>query len=169
GSVAGGDARSALIGNRGRFIKRVETRLNKAETVFFRNVIGTASVEKHGDLADIVASLDVGDIITEANRLCAQIQAIETNVGEGFPTVPVQPIPNTDPVVAAVGWGDLIVARESLVGYEAHEISHIENILPGEDKLRELRRLSKSEQVTETETITEKESEKDSQTTDRYE
>jgi hypothetical protein len=73
------------------------------------------------------------------------------------------------PIVAAVGWGDLIIARESLVGYTAHEIAHIENVLPGETKLREHERTSTTEEVTEVETITEKETEKDSQTTDRYE
>ena len=65
--------------------------------------------------------------------------------------------------------GGLVVAKETLVGYTAREIAHIENILPGEAKLREHRRLSKTEEVTETEVITEKETEKDSQTTDRYE
>jgi hypothetical protein len=73
--------------------------------------------------------------------VCAQIQALEENLGEGLPTVPVQPNASAKPIVAAVGWGDLIAARESLVGYEAREIAHIENILPGETKLREHQRL----------------------------
>lgn len=168
-SAAGEDARSTMIGDRSRFIERVETRLNEAGTALFRDVIGRHPGETRVDLADMVATLDVGPTLNQANSVCTQIRAIEEDAADGLPTVPVQPISTTDPLVAAVGWGELIVARETLVGYEAREIAHIENILPGETKLREHQRVSKTEEVQETETITEKESEKDSQTTDRYE
>jgi hypothetical protein len=168
-SVTGGDTGATIIRDRSHFINRIETRLNQEETAVFHNIIGGAPGEILGDLATTLKLFDVGIIIIEANSLCTQIHTIEENVAEDLPTVPVQPIPSTDPIVAAVGWGDLIIARESLVGYEAREIAHIENILPGEAKLREHQRLSKTEEVTETEIITEKESEKDSQTTDRYE
>jgi hypothetical protein len=153
--------------NFNHFSELVKLRLNEVETGLFQDVIASAPVEVLGDISDIINLFDITRFAWQANRVCAQIQAIEENLGEGLPTV--EPIPGTSPIVAAVGWGDLIVARESLVGYRAREISHIENILPGETKLRVHQRLSKTVEVTETETLTEKESEKDSQTTDRYE
>jgi hypothetical protein len=166
-SVAVTGAGFPVIGDGGTFTNAVEKRLNTADTALFQQVIGSVPGETLVDIADVVRLFDIGVIIVDANSVCMQIQAIEQNLGEGLPTVPIQP--STEPVVSAVGWGDLIVARETLVGYEAREIAHIENILPGEGKLREHERLSKSEQVQETETITEKTTEKDSQTTDRYE
>ncbi len=157
------------IGDRSRFIEHVEARLSESESALFRDVMGSAPAGRIDDLADMVTLLGVDRFLHEANTLCAQIQAIQENDAEGLPTVPVESISESGPLVVAVGWGDLIVARETLVGYQAREIAHIENILPGETKLREHQRLSKTEEVQETETITEKESEKDSQTTDRYE
>lgn len=145
----------------------IEERLTPPQKTLYRDALnrfGTAA-----DLDDLVGALDVGNSIGEANRVCAEIRAEEENLSEGLPTVPGAAPGHARPVVAAVGWGDLVVARESLVGYMAREIAHIENILPGEAKLREHERTSTTEEVTETETITEKETEKDSQTTDRYE
>jgi len=156
------------ITNRKVFVERVEAHLTKAEIALFRDVMGGVGGAQ-SNFAGIMSVLEVGIFTNEANRLCAEIQAIEDNISEGLPTAPVQPPSSSVPIVAAVGWGDLIVARESLVGYEAREIAHVENILPGETKVREHQRLSKAEEIQETETITEKESEKDSQTTDRYE
>jgi hypothetical protein len=169
GSIESGGSGSTMIRDQDGFLGRVEARLNEREAEVFRDVIASVPGETHRDLADFLNVLAVGSIMDEANMLCSQIQAVEENVSEGLPTIRVEPVPGSDPIVAAVGWGDLIVARETLVGYEAREIAHIENILPGETKLREHQRVSKTEEVQETETITEKESEKDSQTTDRYE
>jgi hypothetical protein len=163
------DPRSTLIGDPGGFIARVETRLHRPEAGLLRDIIGTVTAERPWDIGEILDLVSIGGLIVEANSLCTQIRALEEAQGDGLPTVPVEASTTARPIVAAVGWGDLIVARESLVGYEAREIAHIENILPGETKLREHQRLSKTEEVIETETATEKESEKDSQTTDRYE
>jgi hypothetical protein len=160
-------AGSTIIGDPSHFSKDVKKHLNDADAALFQDLISTSPGEPLNDFATIGTLLDLGGFINEANGFCRQIEAIEENLSEELPTVTGQP--STQPIVAAVGWGDLIVARESLVGYDAREIAHIENILPGETKLREHRRLSKTEEVTEIETITEKESEKDSQTTDRYE
>lgn len=168
GSTTDLDASSSASGARDRFRTRVEARLSKAEIAVFRDVISGGPVDVHNDLSHLLDLFDPGHSWKDANEACTQIQAIQENVGDALPTVPVQP-PGEDPIVTAVGWGDLIVARENLVGYAAREVAHIENILSGETKVREHQRLSKTEEVQETETITEKETEKDSQTTDRYE
>ena len=108
-----------------------------------------------------------GGVVAELTA-CVREHAVEVAT-TGLPTAPRTPSTVSRPLVAAVGWGDLVVARESLVGYTAREIAHIENILPGETKLREHERRSHSEEVQESEILTERETEKDSQSTDRYE
>jgi len=151
-----------------RFRERVTARLSEPDAAIFKE--STASIP-HGltDLASIVGRLDTAIVISRANQICAQIRAVEANGSGAPPTVSGQPSAGAKPVVAAIGWGDLVLARETLVGYEATEIAHIENVLPGETKLRAHRRISRTEEVVESESTTERESEKDSQTTDRYE
>jgi hypothetical protein len=130
------------------------------------------AVTEHGsaaDFDDVLAGLDLPVFVFEANQVCSEIRAIEENLSQGLPTVPGASSDELRPIVSAVGWGDLVVARESLVGYTAREIAHIENVMPGESKVREHERVTTTEEVTETEKITEKETEKDSQSTDRYE
>jgi hypothetical protein len=160
---------STAIIDRQRFIERVDTRLDDAAKVLFKETIDVTPDEQVTDVSDLLRKFDYQVIIGTLNSLCTEIRAVEENVGTSLPTVQPQAPGGPQPIVAAVGWGDLVVARESLVGYDAREIAHIENILPGESKLREHQRLSRTEEVQETEIITEKETEKDSQTTDRYE
>jgi hypothetical protein len=145
----------------------VEPRLTAPQQSLYRNAI--AGLGPVVDINDVLGGLSVGTFIEDANQLCAEIRATEENLADGLPTVAGATPADLRPIVAAVGWGDLIVARESLVGYTGREIAHIENVLPGETKLREHERESITEEVTETETTTERETEKDSQTTDRYE
>ncbi|MGI9286802.1 MAG: hypothetical protein ACR2P1_15550 [Pseudomonadales bacterium] len=81
-----------------------------------------------------------------------------------------QPAPEKlEYAVKALGWGDLIVATERLIDYRAHEIAHIENVLPAEEKVRDHSRRRTVEESLETESIEENESERELETTDRYE
>jgi hypothetical protein len=152
-------------------IGTIEKRLPERQAKLLKETIAKIPNSDRFDLDDLVHGLDVSNFnfLDEANRICTQIRAIEESQSGEFPTVEGESDPAAPPIVSAVGWGDLIVARETLVGYIAREIAHIENILPGESKLREHQRLSKTEQVEEVEVITERETEKDSQTTERYE
>lgn len=153
----------AMIGTIGK-------RLPESQAKLLKETIARIPNRDLFDLDDLVQGLDISTFLDEANRVCTQIRAIEENLSGEFPTVQGGTAPDVaPPIVSAVGWGDLIVARETLVGYSAREIAHIENILPGESKLREHQRLSKTEQVEEVEVITERETEKDSQSTERYE
>lgn len=149
-----------------RFIKNVRQRLGKPAADLFHSLLAGSPGVLHRDIADLGQLLDVAGLIEEANRLCSEIHALEEGGQDGLPTVAGD---TTTPVVSAVGWGELIVAKETLVGYEAREVAHIENILPGEKKLRRHDRTTRTEEIHETETIREKETERDSQTTDRYE
>lgn len=106
----------------------------------------------------------------EAADTCSQIHVWEDEVTR--PDTRSQPENITEknrPSVRDIGFGELIVARERLIGYEANEIAHIENVLPHEDRLREHERITSKQEVTETETLKEKSSEKDLETTDRNE
>jgi hypothetical protein len=71
--------------------------------------------------------------------------------------------------IRPLGIGDLQVVQEELLRYEAGEVAHIENILKSEHKTRIHKRLTESEEtfVIETEDI--KETEKDLQSTERFE
>lgn len=64
---------------------------------------------------------------------------------------------------------DLLIVRQDIKGYELGEFAHVENILAGESRDREHRRLTRVEELSETETENETESEKDLQSTERHE
>lgn len=61
------------------------------------------------------------------------------------------------------------MVRERLVGYAANEIAHIENVLAGEKKSREHERLRRTENLDETQSVASTESERDLQTSQRFE
>lgn len=94
--------------------------------------------------------------------------AVSGGVGGMFQPAP-PPLPLTSGEVHVLGVGELMLVREQKLSYELTEVAHIENVLKGESKERSHRRLFRSEETTETEEIHISESEKDVQTTDRYE
>ncbi len=75
----------------------------------------------------------------------------------------------TRPVIRPLGIGDLKVVKQTLQRYVAGEVAHIENVLDGEKKERNHRRLDRTEQTFTIETETVEETERDNQTTDRFE
>ena len=151
------------------FFRQLDDRLTNNEKTKLQELSGGESLagKRLDDLLGDV--LDVKDVIVEANSICARIRVFESEQATSLPP-PTVPTPGAGrPSVRAIGWGDLIVARERLVDYQAQEIAHIENVLPGEDKVRKHERTRTVEQVTETTTVTEDTRERDLQTTDRHE
>lgn len=73
------------------------------------------------------------------------------------------------PAVRSLGFGDLYVVRENLKRYEAREISHIENVLPGESKKREHEVFNEVEVIEKSEVFNEQEERTDLQTSERFE
>lgn len=65
--------------------------------------------------------------------------------------------------------GEFKTVEHELKCYEAGEIAHIENVLRGEEKIRETRRLNRTEEFTSISSETTEEQEKDVQSTDRFE
>lgn len=72
-------------------------------------------------------------------------------------------------IVRPVGIGNLQVVRQELIGYEAADISHIENVMPGELMRRVTRREETSELILTEERETTQSEERDLQTTQRNE
>lgn len=67
------------------------------------------------------------------------------------------------------GVADLLVVRQKIKAYELGEFAHVENVMAGETRERDTRRLTQIEVITETETQTETEKEKDLSSTERSE
>jgi hypothetical protein len=95
-------------------------------------------------------------------------------VDSGWPGDP--PGPQSSPEVDSgpslllpAGVGQLYVIRQQITGYRSGEISHVENVLPGETRERTHRRLRQQEVTTTEEHEREQEDEKSLQTTNRSE
>ena len=87
---------------------------------------------------------------------------------------PLFPLPDLTPTpssrgIKPLGIGDLLVVRQELLRYTAGEVAHIENILKAETKSRRHTRVRESEEVVIEETEQLEESERDLQTTERFE
>ena len=91
------------------------------------------------------------------------------------PKPPFEPPPEVDEDTAAsrgikpLGVGDLLIVKEELLRYSAGEVAHIENVLKSESKSRTTTQLREREETTVTEVEHSEETEKDLQTTDRFE
>ena len=83
---------------------------------------------------------------------------------EGAPGVPA-----TRGEVSSVGIGDLLVVKQTLNGYEARELSHVDNILKGEHRSLSTKRTRTTEETIEEERETTVEEERDQQSTERFE
>ncbi len=67
------------------------------------------------------------------------------------------------------GVGDLLLVKQDLKAYELGDFAHVENVMMGEAREREHRRLNVREETTIFETEREKQTDRDLQTTDRNE
>jgi len=78
-------------------------------------------------------------------------------------------LPVSHGTLRSVGVADLVVVRQALKRHDRREISHVENVLPGEHKSREHERSRSTEETTTIEQETTKEEERDQQTAERFE
>lgn len=78
-------------------------------------------------------------------------------------------VPQTSGDVSPVGVGDLMVVKQKLKRYEGGDVAHIENVLQGEEKLREHRRRHQTEDTFFDEEEFKTEREEETQTTSRFE
>lgn len=73
------------------------------------------------------------------------------------------------PGVTVLGVGDLMIVEQTLLKYQAGEVAHIENIMLSEKRKRKHRRLNRTEESFLSETERTQETEKDLQSTERFE
>ena len=113
----------------------------------------------------------------------ARYQAILDNVAlPWYEFVPLPPLPLFPPKgvgspaatpsargIQPLGIGDLLVVRQELLRYAAGEVAHIENVMQSEFHTRSHLRARETEEIVLTETEQLEESEKDLQTTERFE
>lgn len=71
--------------------------------------------------------------------------------------------------IRPLGIGDLKVVKQTLLGYYDGEVAHIENVLKGESRERSHRKLDRSETTVFTSDESTTETERNTQSTDRYE
>lgn len=71
--------------------------------------------------------------------------------------------------IVPLGIGDLLLVRQELIGYKMGEIAHIENVLKSEYMTRIHNRTHETEEILSVETEKLEETEKDLQSTDRFE
>ncbi|MBK8901305.1 MAG: hypothetical protein IPM53_08985 [Anaerolineaceae bacterium] len=147
----------------------LDNALSDEERDTLNEIVGPGLDTRPATFTDLVAELDYADLVVSSNDACSQIKVFEVEEKAELPAADAVEETEDRPSVRAIGWGDLIVARERLVRYDAQEIAHIENVLAGEEKVREHERTKTTQEFTETETIEETESERDLQTSDRYE
>lgn len=81
---------------------------------------------------------------------------------------PSAAMPRSKGEVRAAGIGDLLVVKQQVVGYEAGDVAHIENVLRSEHLTRQTRRLNRTEGTTWYESETSREEEQDIQQSDRF-
>lgn len=79
------------------------------------------------------------------------------------------PLPNTRGKVRDIGWGDLLVVKKELIGYELGEIAAIRNVMKGELYESTTRFLTREELTTFTSSESEKEESKELETNNRFE
>jgi hypothetical protein len=92
----------------------------------------------------------------------------------GIPVPPALaplPVPGSPAArgIRPLGVGDLLVVKQDLLRYTPGEVAHIENVLRAESKTRTHTRMREVEEVVITETEELQETEKDLQTTERFE
>lgn len=87
-----------------------------------------------------------------------------------YPILPAEEsVPSSKGSISPAGIADLLIVKQHLKRYEGTDIAHIENVLKGEKKVRDHRRLRQTEEITLTETETTTEEERDLESTDRFE
>ncbi|MES1240951.1 MAG: hypothetical protein ABUT39_04970 [Acidobacteriota bacterium] len=148
-----------------------KSKLNEMEVA---EVVGTLEHEKYELVGSYLRSLPPSAL--EHLRSSAEFAALLARVPvPGFKIKPALALAGPAPGSAAargiqpLGLGDLLVVKQTLLRYVAGEVAHIENVLKSEFKTRTDTRLREVEEILITETEELEETEKDLQSTERFE
>jgi hypothetical protein len=175
-----------------QFLKRNSTE-GMVRSVLASGAVSTLSASTRALLAELrfdTARLDPFEALTEIDAEIASEAALvieakgpATELRMGSMTVDTQLLQTSLIEVAnkpmfvdkapgcgfEVGVGDLLVVRQELKAYELTDFAHVENVLAGELREREHRRLRVREETITTETEQETQKDRDLQSTDRNE
>lgn len=148
---------------------------SKLSELEIAEVIAALEEEKFRLITDLIEGLHPGGIqYVRENDLLKDLLENVSVPGFFLPPIP-RSAPDHDPGSAnargikPLGIGDLLVVKQELLRYVAGEVAHIENVLKSEHKTRIHSRLREVEEIVITETEQIEETEKDLQTTERFE
>jgi hypothetical protein len=138
----------------------------------FPQVVAALEGEKHALVAGLLAVLPRGAL--QRIRATPEFTELVADVALDYPLEvlePELPAPGTAAArgITPLGVGDLLVVRQDVRRYEPGELAHVENVLKSETKKRRHSRLRETEDTVVTEVERTEESEKDLQTTERFE
>ncbi|MFZ3065959.1 MAG: hypothetical protein WA277_11835 [Nitrospirota bacterium] len=151
------------------------TRKTKLVELEVAEAVAALEQEKHELVTGFIKKLP--DIFLQHVRNTDQFMFLLEEVAiPGYQIAPVMlatPLPVAGSAAARgiqpLGIGDLLVVKQELMRYAAGEVAHIENVLKSESKTRMHSRTREVEEIIITETERLEESEKDLQTTERFE
>jgi hypothetical protein len=86
-----------------------------------------------------------------------------------FPKMPFSVTPTTHGDLKPVGIGDLLVVKQNLKRYDAHDLSDVVNVMKGEHRSTETKRTHSLTTTDSTEVASTQEDERDQQTAERFE
>ncbi|PVH68884.1 hypothetical protein DL98DRAFT_599137 [Cadophora sp. DSE1049] len=132
------------------------------------------------DLTGTAVSNVVGTLRRELNTHVEALQLlVPSALLYGFkipkftPALPALPldgrVPHSKGNVAPSGIADLLVVKQTLKGYQAADIAHVENVLKGESKQRTHKKTTRAEALISTETETNNSEENELSSTSRFE
>lgn len=146
------------------------------KSVLRRGTVGGRTVSPFSAIASLEAQIVVASQTVPAEPLSYIVKVGGTLMDAarfrdtvlGTNTVPPTKLP-AQHCDHRVGIGDLLIVRQKLKAYELGDFAHVENVMRGEFREREHRRLNIREEITEMETERETEKERDLQSTERNE
>jgi hypothetical protein len=167
----------------------------KPRLALARSAVGRLSTETKEVLAEIHAEPHSADPFTTINVLETEMATVSAQLpakiasqtmiafggvmlnasafvetyGLDGPMISVKTLPTEQPCQFKAGIGDLLIVRQKLIAYELGDLAHVENVLRGEFREREHRRLDLREETETVETERETEKERDLQSTERNE
>lgn len=117
-----------------------------------------------------LAARSLTPVRTSLKRFGSTLVVIKTPApDQGFAPLLDASLPETRGSVEPSGITDLLIVKQQLTGYEAADVAHIENVLRGENKVREHVRRSETEEFTFRETELTTEEERELESTTRFE
>ena len=146
--------RDLALDSTAEVLARLEAEQRLAVDRLYRVAGARALVDLDLELKD---QLDLDDILVPAD-----IPTVESGAFE-------EPYDGSVGTVQPIGIGDLLVVKETLLGYELGQVAHVENVMQTEHRERVHRQLDRLQTTYTTATETVESNERDLQTTERFE